>query len=63
MEEKINTPEWKERVQKMEAKAKEMEEKINTPEWKERVQKMETKAKEMEKKGVEKKKSNKNQAQ
>jgi hypothetical protein len=47
----------------MEAKAKEMEEKINTPEWKERVQKMETKAKEMEKKGVEKKKSNKNQAQ
>jgi len=50
MEIKFSSPEWKEKMAKIELNAKEIEKKFNSPEWKDKMAKIELNAKEMEKK-------------
>ncbi|RZL48607.1 MAG: peptidase M56, partial [Pedobacter sp.] len=45
-----NSPEWKNKIAKIELNAKELEKKFNSPEWKDKMAKVEFNAKELEKK-------------
>ncbi|MCJ0742521.1 M56 family metallopeptidase [Pedobacter montanisoli] len=50
MKKRFESPEWKEKMAKIEFNAKEMEKKFNSKEWKDHMAKIELNAKEMEKK-------------
>lgn len=50
LDQKFNSPEWKEKMAKIEFNSKELEKKFNSPEWKEKMAKIEFNAKGIEKK-------------
>ena len=50
IEKKFSSPEWKEKMAKIELNAKEIEKKFNSPEWKDKMAKIELNAQEIEKK-------------
>ncbi|RZK60603.1 MAG: peptidase M56 [Pedobacter sp.] len=50
LKKKFNSPEWKEKMAKIEFNSKELEKKFNSPEWKEKMAKIEFNSKELEKK-------------
>jgi bla regulator protein BlaR1 len=50
LEKKFNSPEWKDKMAKIELNSKELEKKFNSPEWKDKMAKIELNSKELEKK-------------